>query len=105
MLKHKLFRDIKNNLSQFITIFLMLFIGVMVYSGIESYMTGMTSSANNYYSKYNLQDLNLLGEKFSKDDLETIKKINNVKNAERKLTLTATCLVNFSGSNDIAKFY
>ena len=113
MLKHKLFRDIKNNLSQFITIFLMLFIGVMVYSGIESYMTGMTSSANNYYSKYNLQDLNLLGEKFSKDDLETIKKINNVKNAERKLTLTATdasnkektYLVNFIESNDIAKFY
>lgn len=41
MLKRKMLRDIKQNLSQFITIFLMVFIGVMAYSGIESYMEGM----------------------------------------------------------------
>ena len=44
MLKKKMFRDIKQNLSQFITIFLMVLIGVMVYVGIEAYMDGMTLS-------------------------------------------------------------
>ena len=38
MLRKKMIRDIRQNLSQFITIFLMVFIGVMAYSGIESYM-------------------------------------------------------------------
>ena len=38
MLKQKMKRDIKNNLSQFITIFLMVAIGVMAYSGIKAYM-------------------------------------------------------------------
>ena len=51
MLRKKMLRDIKQNLSQFITIFLMLFIGVMAYSGIESYMDGMQQSADSYYEK------------------------------------------------------
>ena len=49
MLRKKMIRDIKNNLSQFITIFLMVFIGVLVYAGIASYMDGMVNSANKYY--------------------------------------------------------
>ena len=49
MLKKKMFRDIKQNLSQFITIFLMVLIGVMVYVGIEAYMDGMTSAASYSY--------------------------------------------------------
>lgn len=57
MLKKKMLRDIKQNLSQFITIFLMVFIGVMAYSGIESYMNGMKQTADNFYKDYNLQAL------------------------------------------------
>lgn len=38
MLKRKMLRDIKLNLSQFFTIFLMVLIGVMAYVGIEAYM-------------------------------------------------------------------
>lgn len=63
MLKRKMFRDIRFNLSQFITIFLMVFMGVMVYSGIQSYMRGMTDTANKFYSECNLQDLNVMRRK------------------------------------------
>lgn len=63
MLKRKMFRDIRFNLSQFITIFLMVFMGVMVYSGIQSYMSGMTDTANKFYSECNLQDLNVMRRK------------------------------------------
>lgn len=112
MLKRKMLRDIKQNLSQFITIFLMVFIGVMAYSGIESYMEGMKQTANNFYTDYNLQDLNAMGE-LTKENLETIKQIENVKNAESKLVVNGvleknsdiTLQLSFIESNEISKFY
>lgn len=112
MLKRKMFRDIKQNLSQFITIFLMVFIGVMAYSGIESYMEGMKQTANNFYTNYNLQDLNVIGE-LTKENLDTIKQIENVKNAESKLVVNGvleensniTLQLSFIESNEISKFY
>ena len=110
MLRRKMFRDIRKNLSQFITIFLMVLIGVMAYSGIEAYMDGMRETADVFYTENNLQDLNLMGV-FTEEDLENIKKIDNIKDAERKLSVTATTdndktlLLNFIESNNISKFY
>ena len=112
MLRKKMIRDIKQNLSQFITIFLMVFIGVMAYSGIESYMNGMKQTADNFYKEYNLQDLNVMGL-LSKEDVDTIKQINNVKDAESKLTVSAALenyedtviSMNFIEKNEISKFY
>ena len=74
ILNIKMIRDIKKNLSQFITIFLMVAIGVMAYSGIEAYMDGMKETANKFYQENNLQDLNVMGANFTTDDLENIKK-------------------------------
>ena len=111
MLHRKMLRDIKNNLSQFITIFLMVLIGVMAYSGIESYMDGMTGTANKFYSENNLQDLNLEGKNFTLEDINTLKSMDNIKDAERKLSLNGTTdddktlLLNFIESNNISKFY
>ena len=110
MLKRKMFRDIRINLSQFITIFLMIMIGIMAYAGIESYMDGMTKTADKFYSENNLQDLNVLGY-LNHDDLNEIKKIENVNDAELKLSVSATTdndkilLLNFIESNNISKFY
>lgn len=113
MLRKKMLRDILKNKSQFITILLMVMIGVMVYSGIEAYMDGMTYTADTFYSENNLQDINVLGQNFTKKDLDDVKKISNVSNAERKLELTMTdnddedksYLVSIIESNDISKFY
>ena len=110
MLKRKMFRDIRKNISQFITIFLMIMIGIMAYSGIKAYMDGMTKTADKFYSENNLFDLNVMGY-LNHDDLDTIKKIENVKDAELKLSVTATTdnektlLLNFIESNNISKFY
>ena len=110
MLKRKMLRDIKNNLSQFITIFLMIMIGIMAYSGIHAYMDGMTKTSDRFYSENNLQDLNIIGP-LNHDDLEIIKGIDNVKDAELKLSITALTdndkilLLNLIESNNISKFY
>lgn len=113
MLKRKMLRDIKKNLSQFITIFLMAFLGVFIYAGIRSYMGGMTDTANKFYKENNLQDLNVLGYSFTNDDLTKIKDMKYVKDAERKLTLVASMdakedrvlQINFIESNNISEFY
>ncbi len=111
MLIKKMFRDICKNLSQFITIFLMVMIGVMAYSGIKAYMDGMSKTSETFYTENNLFDLNLIGANFTTDDLKDIKEIDNVKDAERKLYLTGvtdnnkTLLMSFIESNNICKFY
>ena len=113
MLRRKLFREIGKNLSQFITILLMVMIGVMAYSGIEAYMDGMIEAADKFYTDYNLQDLDVMGAGFSSDDLDTVKGLAHVKNAERKLVINAInsedndkgFVVSFIESNDISKFY
>lgn len=112
MLKKKMFRDIKQNLSQFITIFLMVLIGVMVYVGIEAYMDGMTSAADIFYKNNNIQDLNVMGN-LSDKDLDKIKSLDNVKAVEKKLVVNAidkdnkdkTYLLSFIDSNNISKFH
>lgn len=113
MLNKKMLRDIKFNLSQFITIFLMIFLGVMVYSGIRSYMDGMERSANKFYTECNLQDLNVIGANFSSEDLDKIKSFDHVNGVERKLVVSGimesdedrTLQINFIESNEICKFY
>lgn len=110
MLKRKMFRDIRKNLSQFITIFLMVMIGIMAYSGIKAYMGGMQETADKFYSENNLFDLSVMGY-LNHDDLKIIKGLDNINDAELKLSVTATTdndkilLLNFIESNNISKFY
>ena len=113
MLRRKMLRDIKNNISQYIIIFLMVLIGIFAYTGIKAYMLGMQESANSYYKKYNLEDLNVYGD-FTEKDIEKIKKIYNVKDVNGKLTLPNLGVIdennhkisiNFIKENTVSKFY
>lgn len=111
-LTKKLFRDMKKNKMQFITIFLMVFLGVFVYAGIHAYMDGMQKSSDIYYEKNNLQDIWISGKNFTDEDLEKVKSIPNIKDAERQLTVNAIykekeidLQTNFIESNNISKFY
>ena len=111
-LSKKLVRDILSNKSQFITIFLMVFLGVFVFSGIHAYMDGMKESADKYYENNNLQDIWVVSENISKDDLIKLKDLDNVKDVERKLVINTTIKdtdinidTNFIESNNISKFY
>mgnify|MGYP001433935163 CR=1 FL=1 len=112
-LNKKVLRDIKQNKMQFFNIFIMVFLGVFVFAGIHAYMDGMDVSASKYYESNNFEDLWLTGENFTTQDLECVKKIENVKNAERQLIIN-TELENYKDvtvesifieSNEIAKLY
>lgn len=112
-LNKKILRDIKLNKMQFFNIFIMVFLGVFVFTGIHSYMDGMRVSGNKYYENNNLQDIWLTGENFSAEDLNNVKKINNVRNAQRVLSIQTdlenykdvVLETNFIESNEISKMY
>ena len=67
----------------------MVFLAVFAFAGVHAYMDGMKESSKVYYENQNLQDIWLTSENFKADKLEEIKKIDNVKNAERLLTINA----------------
>ena len=92
MLNKKILRDIWKNKSQFITIFIMVFLAVFAFAGVHAYMDGMRESSRVYYEEQNLQDLWLTSKNFTEDDLEKIKNTDNVSNAERLLTINASVM-------------
>lgn len=109
MLKRKMFRDIKNNISQFISIFLMVMIGVLAYTGIEAYMDGMQISGDKFYKDYNLEDLIAYG-KFNDEIITDLKSVDGINDINGKLSVTCTTgektlLMNFISENTISKFY
>jgi hypothetical protein len=68
MFRKKLFREIKGNFGQFFTIFAMIFLAIMAFSGISAFSDGLKFSSVEFYEKNNLQDLWLYGENFTDDD-------------------------------------
>ena len=104
-------RDLLRNKTQFISIFLMSLLGMLVFVGIDAESSGAAAAANSYYTKYNLCDIWIAGAGFSDDDVRTAKKITGVEDVEKRLMLTGTSekydnafvYVNFMDSNSINK--
>ena len=109
MLFRKMWRDLMKNKTQFISIFLMSLLGMLVFVGLDAESSGAAISAENYYEKYNLCDLWVNGAGFSDDDVRIAKKVAKVQNVEKRLALTGTAekydnaymYVNFMNSNTI----
>ena len=56
MLFKKMVRDIKNHKIQFISIFLMAFLGVYVFTGFGAESFGFEETSSTYYGETNLAD-------------------------------------------------
>ncbi|WP_455717030.1 ABC transporter permease [Anaerosporobacter sp.] len=89
MLLHKMFRDMKWNKMQFISIFLLAFLGVYVYAGVGGEVAGIREVRNSYNEEANLGDAWIYGENFTEDDLHAVKDIKGVTEAQRRLFLPA----------------
>lgn len=113
MLKHKLWRDLIKNRMQFISIFLMSFLGLFVFVGLDAEGNGLGSSADSYYETTNLADLWVMGKAFTSDDLKRIEQITDIANVERRLQVNATAnlpadtyiQLNFLEENKISQLY
>lgn len=113
MLRRKLYRDLWHYKGQFFTIFLMVFIGMLAFSGIHGYMDGMDESAKEYYKEYNLQDLWITNTNVADSDLEKLKSMDHISDVNRALVLNAklkgykdvTLETNILEENTISKMY
>lgn len=84
MLKQKMLQDMKQNKWQFISVMIMAFLGVFIFTGIGGEWAGVDSYRKGYYEQTNLADGWIWGENFSNDDLSKIKNIDGVTDAEKR---------------------
>lgn len=113
MLKHKLWRDLLKNKMQFISIFLMSFLGLLVFVGLDAEGNGLGISAKSYYEATNLADLWVMGKAFTSDDIRTLKQVNGISKAQRRLQVNATAKLakdsylqlNFVEENEVSQIY
>lgn len=87
MLIKKTFRDIKKNKVQFLAIFLMMFFGCFLFSGITGEWSGLSSHWNTYIKKQNLADQWVYKQSFSKQDIKRLKEDEDIVQAEGRYLL------------------
>ncbi len=110
MLLNKMIRELIRNKTQFISIFLMIFIGIFIYSGLNAVGQGMDQSSKNFYADTNLADAVLYGENFTEDDIKLLGQEDGITKAELRLQVNAslardsktTVQLNFVQSNLIS---
>ena len=74
-----LFRDIKKSLSRFLSIVVIIVVGVAFYAGIRATSPAMKISGDTYFTKNNLMDYKLISTLgLTKDDIAQIQKIGGV---------------------------
>ena len=62
MLFKKMLRDMKKHKMQFISIFLMAFITLLVFVGVGAEVQGLDNSVHDFYNQTNMADIWLYGE-------------------------------------------
>jgi len=87
MLFRKMLRDMKHHKIQFISIFLMAFLGVFVYAGIGGEWYGLQQTSNNFYRDTNLADVWIYGRSFTEEDVDKVSEVPGVTQVQRRLSL------------------
>ena len=90
-------REIKKSISRFISILLIVVLGVAFYSGIRSSSPAMQMTADAVYDKENFMDIRVVGTLgLTENDLDAIKEIEGVELVEGAYTTDFLCLANSS---------
>ncbi len=88
-------REIKKSMTRFISIMLIVALGVAFYSGVRSTMPAMHMTADAAYDKEDLMDIRVVGTLgLTESDLDTLKSIEGVKHIEGSYTTDFLCIVN-----------
>lgn len=87
MLLKKMFREFFKSKGQFISIILLAFLGVFVYSGLSAMGYGLRACYTDYYEETNFSDYWVYGKGFSEEDVRNVKSISGVSDVQRNITL------------------
>lgn len=93
MLRRKLFRDLWQNRTQFLSIFLMAFLGLFIFAGIDAESNGILISTAEYYEQTHLADNWVVGAGFSTEEQKVIEKLEQVESVDRRAVIPAKAKV------------
>lgn len=83
-----IFREIKISLGRFLSILCIVAIGVAFFAGIKASAPDMKNSADTYFDKYNIQDIQVYSTiGLTKKDVAAIKKIKGVKSVQPSFSM------------------
>ncbi|WP_407381993.1 ABC transporter permease [Methanobrevibacter sp.] len=110
-LSKKMLRDIKINKTQFISIFLMAFLGIFAFCGVCGEYYGLEQTSSDFYSETNLADGWIYNTTITDDALDEIN--NFTTDSEKQLVVQSVgnfsndpdITLHFVEDNEISKFY
>lgn len=113
MLFKKMLRDIRKHKTQFLSIFLMAFLGVFVFAGVGGESVGLEVNSNNYYSDTNLADGWIYSANLNDTFLDEVYGLGPTTQMERQLVMDSVAdfsndpeiTLHFVENNTISKFY
>ncbi len=113
MLFKKMLRDIAKHKTQFLSIFLMAFLGVFVFAGVGGESVGLEVSVNDYYDATNLADGWIYSANLNDDFVDDVNDLSPTTDSERQLVLDSVgdfsndpeITLHFIENNTISKFY
>ena len=106
-------RDIAKHKTQFLSIFLMAFLGVFVFAGVGGESVGLEVSVNDYYDATNLADGWIYSANLDDDFVDKVNNLSPTKDSERQLVIDSIgnfsndpeITLHFLENNTISKFY
>jgi putative ABC transport system permease protein len=87
-----MFRDMGCHKSQFISIFLMAFLAIFIYTGVGGEWRGLQKSVDEYYETSNLADIFVYGNNITKEQEMAVLNLEGVTDVARRMELSATIL-------------
>ncbi|WP_296877821.1 ABC transporter permease [uncultured Methanobrevibacter sp.] len=113
MLFKKMIRDIRKHKTQFLSIFLMAFLGVFVFAGVGGESEGLEANSNDYYSSTNLADGWIYSANLDRGFLDEVYTLGPTTEMERQLVVDSVAnfsndpeiTLHFVENNTISKFY
>ena len=113
MLARKMLRDISKHKAQFISIFLMAFLGVFVFAGVGGESVGLEVNVNDYYDETNLADGWIYSNYINDLFLYQVDVLGATTDMERQLVVDSVgdfkndpdITLHFVENNTISKFY
>lgn len=113
MLARKMLRDISKHKAQFISIFLMAFLGVFVFAGVGGESVGLEVNVNDYYDETNLADGWIYSNYITDLFLYQVDVLGATTDMERQLVVDSVgdfkndpdITLHFVENNTISKFY
>lgn len=113
MLSKKMLRDIGKHKTQFLSIFLMAFLGVFVFAGVGGESVGLEVSVNDFYDSTNLADGWIYSANLNDSFVDDVNNLAPTKDSERQLVVESVgdfsndpeITLHFLENNTISKFY